>query len=135
MMHKLKKHYFWIIGLGVAILSFILLCISFAYTLKVGLELQNFIAFSVLSIIYGGASAGLYLMKPKAGFVIFIISLIVGFFEMFRVYLKDMDGWGDLVGLMSLLLFSAIGLVAGLVLQLVIFIVKKVQAKHKSEEN
>ena len=66
----------------------------------------------------GGVSSGFCFMKTKIGLVIFIIGLLVGYFEMYRKFIINLDGWGDLAGLFTLLAWSIIGLICGIAIQL-----------------
>jgi len=121
---------FWIIMCIVMISSFILLLAGVKLLLGNPITAQNLIAYLILSFIFSVVSSTLYLLKRKIAFVLFIAGLVIGFFEMSRMFLSDLSGWGDLVGLMSLFTWAAIGLGSGAAAELCRFIYKKINPGH-----
>jgi hypothetical protein len=129
---KKTKRNFWIIWLIVTAASFLLLFAGVKLLLGNPVTSQNILAYFILSFIFGVVAATLYLLNRKSACILFIIGLAVGFFEMSRMFLSDMSGWGDLIGLMSLLIWSGIGLGAGITAELVQFVYKKINS-HKDD--
>jgi hypothetical protein len=129
---KGTKRNFWIIWLVVMALSFVLLYAGVAILLGNPITVQNCMAFLILSFIFGVVSSTLYLLKQKTSCVLFVVGLIIGFFDMGRIFLSDMGGWGDLAGLMSLLTWVTIGLICGAAVALSRY-VYKIISSHKSE--
>ncbi len=113
MMENNRNKRFIAVGALVAVLSFTLLLIGVWLVLETQPNGKNIAAFVVLSLIFGGISAGLFYLKRKIGFILFAAGLAVGFFEMFRVFANGMGGWGDLVGIVSLFTWTVIGLACG----------------------
>ena len=124
-----EKRNFWIIWSIVTAVSFVLLFAGVKLLLGNPISPQNILAFLILSIIFGVISSTLYLLKRKAACILFIAGLAVGFFEMNRIFLGDMGGWGDLVGLISLLTWAGIGLGSGVVFELSRYIYKKINSR------
>jgi len=114
-----------IVGLMVAIISVVLLVVGFKFILTNGLLIQNIISFIILSIILGGISSALHYFKLKIAFPIFLMGIIIGFFEMYRTFLNGLNGWSDLVGIIFLLTWVLIGLITGLVVQFVRYLYRK----------
>ncbi|MDF2685028.1 MAG: hypothetical protein K0S55_209 [Clostridia bacterium] len=116
----------WIIGIIISLKSFILLLSGILVILGNNQpSFQSICVFILFSLIIGFVSAVLYSIKPKIGFFIFILGLIIGFFEMFRMFINGMGGWGDLTGLMSLLIWSVIGLISAAAVQFIWYLYKK----------
>ena len=130
-MNRFNKKYLWIVWLIVSVLSFVLLFLGVKGILKNEVTPQNILAFTILSLIFGGVSATFYFLKATIGLILYIVGLCIGFFEMYRTFINGMGGWGDLVGLMSLFTWAAIGLVVGLVVQLVWHLYKKMNARRE----
>lgn len=128
-MTKNNKSSALICGLIIAIVTFATFFLSIKYILKTSLLPTNIIAFIILSFIVGLISFGLYLLKPKIAFSLFLAGMIAGFFIMISSYMKDMDGWGDLIGLMTFFMFALIGLASGLIIQIVVYLINK-NKKH-----
>ncbi len=97
----------------VMLLSFGLLFAGVRLLLGNPVTAQNIIAYLLVSFTFGIISGALFLFKRKYAFLFFIAGLIVGFFEMIRIFLGNLDGWGDLTGLISLFTWAAIGLASG----------------------
>lgn len=129
-MLKIEKNQYWKIGLVTMIATFILLFIGVKVVLGNEVFIENIIAYTIFSVLVGIVAACLVFFKLKLAFVSFILGLIVGFFEMYRAFLKDMSGWGDLAGIISLLMWVVIGLVVGLVFQLAYYLSKKHKNKN-----
>lgn len=113
------------IGGIVALSSFFLLIFSVRYILGNPLVFKNFIAFAVFSLIVGVFCAALLLYKLKIAFGIFIFSLFIGFFELFRAFLNETNGWSDLIGIVTLFMATSFGLALGLIVQLIVYFVRK----------
>jgi hypothetical protein len=124
-MLKLERKQYWIIGLTVAIASFITFFLGVKVVLGNEVTLKNITAFIIFSTLVGIVASILTFFTLKIAVITFIIGLIVGFFQMYISFLKDMSGWGDLVGVMSLVVWIIIGLAIGLLVQLGIYLYNK----------
>lgn len=133
-MEKRNKKMAVLIAIIVAILSFSLLLLGIKYILGASIMLQNIIAFITVGIIVGAISFGLFLLRQKVSFVVFLFSLVSGFVFMFNTFNKDMDGWGDLAGLLSFFMFSLLGLTLALIIQLVAYLINRYK-KHISPKD
>lgn len=109
-----QRKQFLRMGFLVTISTFVLLAFAVGFILRAPLESQNYLAFLIFSLITGIITAVLIYTDARivAGF--FLFGLGMGFFEMYRVFMRDMAGWGDLIGLMSLFFWAAIGLGVGM---------------------
>lgn len=121
----LEKKHSWKIGLGVAIISLIMLLVGVLTVLGNQVNLKNIFAFLGFSLLAGAIALLLIQFNYKLTFGIFMLGLVIGFFEMYRIFLNGMSGWGDLIGILSLLMWVIIGLGAGLLAQLGCYIYKK----------
>lgn len=124
-MLKLDKKQYWIIGLIVTILSFAMLYIGIKVISANAVGVENIMGYIVFSVILGIVASALIFFRFKIAFLSFITGLLLGFFFMFKAFLYDMSGWGDLIGVVSLLIFTAIGLVAGMLIQLAYYLYKR----------
>ncbi len=131
-MEKLKRN-FWIIWIMVTIISFLFFFLGIKFILESQITVQNVIAYIIVSLLFGAISSCLYLLKLKIACAALIVGIIVGFFEMYRMFFNDLNGWGDLVGLMSLFTWMAIGLCAGTIGQFGYFLYKKLRTNKKAQ--
>ena len=113
------------VGIITGLSTFVLLIIGLRNVLGQEIEILNFIAFSVFGLIIGIICATLLFYKLKIAFPIFIVVLIIAFFEMFRNYIQDINGQGDLVGILSLFIISSFGLVIAVIVDFVLSLYKK----------
>lgn len=125
----MKKNKTLLVGLAVAVPSFLLILggIKFAYSGSI--SIQNVIAYVVIAAILGGISAGFYHYKLIHALQIFIIGIVIGYFEMFKSFSGGSDGWGDLAGLLSLFAWIVIGFLIGIIVQISVNLFKKISKK------
>lgn len=114
----IEKKHFLRMGTYVFLVTFLLLVFAVRFILGNPLETQNYIAFLILSSMAGIITSVLIYSQARIAAGFFIFGLGLGFFEMYRVFSRDMAGWGDLIGLISLFMWAVIGLGAGLLIQI-----------------
>ncbi len=124
-MFKLEKKNYLFLGAIIGILSFVLLFIGVKFVLGNEVNFNNMIAYLIFSLLAGGLASLLVFFRLKIAFLIYNIGLLIGYFEMYRAFLNGMGGWGDLVGVLSLFIWAAIGLGIGLVIQLGLYLYKR----------
>jgi hypothetical protein len=124
-MLKLERKNFWIIGLFAAILSFILFAVGMNVYSEMPLSIQNYMAYMVFSLIVGVVAAALIYFRLKISFLTFSIGLILGFILMFNAFVYNSTGWGDLIGIINLMMWTILGLVVGLLIQLGTYLYKR----------
>jgi hypothetical protein len=124
-MLKLERKQFWIVGLCVAILSFILITIGMTAVSTIGISIENYMAYIIFSLLTGIIAAVFIYFRLRIAFLLYIAGLVLGFFLMFYAFLYNTSGWGDLVGVLSLMMWTIIGLGAGLLVQLAYYLYKK----------
>lgn len=119
-----QKLYFWV-GLALFLLSFLLLFIGVRVVLGNPVSFRNAIAFMGYAFLAGALGGVLMFFKMKGGLITFILGLGIGFFEMYRLFFRNLSGWGDLVGIMTLFMWSLLGLGIGLCVEVIRFILKR----------
>lgn len=124
-MFKLERKNFWVIGLCVAVLSFILFAVGMNVYSTTGLNTGNYMAYMGFSLIVGAVTAVLVYFRLKIAFISFTSGLTLGFILMFNALLSNLSGWGDLAGVLNLMMFTILGLVVGLLIQFVYYLFKK----------
>ena len=102
-----------------------LLILGIKYVLGQDLVIMNVVAFAAFSIVIGLLAGAMLFYKLRKAFSIFIIGLLIGFFEMYRLFIAGPKEFGDLAGILSLFIFTAFGLVIGLVVEAIFYLVKK----------
>ncbi|NLC25804.1 MAG: hypothetical protein GX777_04175 [Fastidiosipila sp.] len=108
-----------------AVLSFALFLISLKFVLGTSLLWGNVIGLLVLSLILGLISLTLFLLNLKIAFYVFTGGLALAFIFMILSYSGGPGAWGDLVGALAFIFLTLLGLVGGLIAQLVFYLVKK----------
>lgn len=81
------------------------------------LEFNNVVAHFFFACLVAFIAIFLLLLEYRKAFVIFMLGLMLGFFEMYRAFFNKMSGWGDLIGLLNLMILTALGLILGLLVQ------------------
>ncbi|KXH87096.1 hypothetical protein [Sporosarcina sp. HYO08] len=113
------------IGLFTGLISFVLLIVSVRNVLDQTLVWKNYLAFGVFGLIVGTVAFLLLFYGLKIAFWIFMPALVLGFLELFRNFIFVDNGFGDLIGILSLFLFSTFGLVLALGVQFVVKLMRK----------
>ena len=107
------------------VLSFALFLISLKFVLGTSLLWGNVIGLLVLSLILGLIALTLFLLNLKIAFYVFTGGLALAFIFMILSYSGGPGAWGDLVGALAFIFLTLLGLVGGLIAQLVFYLVKK----------
>jgi len=124
-MLNLDKKKYWIVGLSVAIISFIMLFLGVKGVLAQEVNTQNILVYIGFSVLIGIVTSLLVFFRFKVIFVTFMVGLVVGFFEMYRAFIDGLSGWGDLVGILSLFIWVISGLVTGILAQTGYYLYKR----------
>ena len=85
----------------------------------------NYLTMAALSLAIGVFSFIFVLFRMFYAAGLFTAGLVVGSAFMLSTFWKGVAGWEDLIGLLSFFVFLAIGLAAGLLVQLIVFLVRK----------
>jgi hypothetical protein len=123
MINRKKKSV--LIGILVAAAALILLLIGFYVILSSKIAIRNIFAYIILSAVLGVISAAFYYFKFMAAFWIFFVGEVIGFYQMYRGFFDGMDGWGDLVGIISLLTWILLAFITGLAINVCIYLFRK----------
>ena len=123
-MHFMENH-FGKVGAIAGLSTFVLLVVGLRNVLGVDIEILTFVAFAVFGLIVGISCASMLFYKLRIAFPIFCVALIIAFFDMFRNYIQDIGGQGDLLGILSLLIISSFGLGISLIVQFIVTLIKK----------
>ncbi|BCJ94762.1 hypothetical protein acsn021_23310 [Anaerocolumna cellulosilytica] len=119
-----------ITGISIMIIIYILLYVGIVVLLKQKINSTNLLAYFIFSLIVG-VIAGLYIFfKLMPAFYCFIAGIIIGFYEMYRMFLNGMDGWADLTGFISMIVYIIFGFAIGIVAQLIRFFYNKSSQKR-----
>ena len=113
------------VGLFAGLSSFVLLVVGLRNVLGIDIEILTFVAFAIFSLIIGISCAAMLFYKLRIAFPIFCVALIIAFFDMFRSYIQDVGGQGDLLGILSLLIITSFGLGISLIVQFIVTLIKK----------
>lgn len=113
------------VGIIAGLSTFVLLVVGVRNVVGHEIEILNFIAFTLFGLIIGIACSALLFYKLGIAFTIFGIALVFAFFDMFRNYIQDVNGQGDLIGILSLFIISSFGLVLALIVQFVVHMYRK----------
>jgi len=112
-----SKKVFWTIWIATAVSSFFAFYIGVAWIAKSMVLPRNFLAYIIVSILFGGAASVLYLLRWKIACACYLAGIFAGFCMMYRAFSSNLSGWEDLAGLMSLFFGLLSGLFLGAVLQ------------------
>ncbi len=117
----------WKIGFFTALTSFVLLILGIRTVLGTELVFKNYLTFGVFSLTVGILASSLLFYKMKIAFRIFMAALILGFAEFFRSFLMDQNGFGDLIGVLSLFIITTFGFGLGIIVQFIVIGIRKLK--------
>jgi hypothetical protein len=120
-------------GLITALLNAAFFIVGIGLLLGNPLQLQNILAIGIFSLIIGALVFLFLLFRLMYAFGVFITGFLAGSVLMLSTFGKGVAGWEDLVGLLTYLFFLGLGLIAGLVLELIVYLVKR--SRKDSHEN
>lgn len=115
----------------VALPSFLLFFIGVRFVLGNTVTVQNVLAYIGFSILLGFVSAAFYRFRMKLACYIFDAGILAGFTGMYFSFFKDMNGWEDLTGILSLLIWIVLGFAAGLIAQLAQYLILKYKNRQE----
>ncbi|WP_252502531.1 hypothetical protein [Sporosarcina sp. Marseille-Q4943] len=115
----------WKIGFFTGLTSFVLLILGIRTILGTELVFKNYLTFGVFSLTVGILASSLLFYKFKIAFRIFMAALILGFVEFFRSFLMDQNGFGDLIGVLSLFIISTFGFGLAIIVQFIVIGIQK----------
>jgi len=124
-MFSVDRKRFWLVGLNAAAGTFVLLFAGMKMFAVTAIAMQNIVAYVIFSLIVGAVAALLVYFRLTIAFLCYVAGLVLGFMLMFRAFIFDKSGWGDLIGIVSLMMWLLIGLGAGFLLQLVRHLYKR----------
>lgn len=122
---KEKKRYVGLITLMVFAITYIVLYSEIKSVSGQNPSLKNMLVYGVFSLIIGGLFTAFYVAEFKILLSTFIAGNVIGFMVMHQIFASEMDGWGDLVGLITLFLWIMIGLGIGGILQIGAYFLRK----------
>ncbi|WP_432357898.1 hypothetical protein [Sporosarcina sp. UB5] len=117
----------WKIGFFTSLTSFVLLILGVRTILGTELEFKNYVAFGVFSLTVGILASTMLFYKMKIAFRIFMAGLVLGFAEFFRNFLMDANGFGDLIGVLSLFMITTFGFGLGIIVQFIVIGIRKLK--------
>lgn len=112
-------------------ITIFLLLIGIGVVLDQPLTTSNAITIAAYGLAAGMFTGALAFLGLKIGVIVFLIGLTIGFIEMFRSFLFGSSGFEDLAGLLSLFIFTAFGLVLGVIIEGIRYLLKKNQSPTK----
>jgi hypothetical protein len=115
----------WKIGFFTGLTSFVLLILGVRTVLGQELDWKNYLAFGIFGLIVGIFSSLLLFYKLKIAFRIFMVAVVLGFAELFRSFLMNKGGFGDLAGILSLFIITSFGLGIAFMVQAVVMLTRK----------
>ncbi len=110
---------FWFVS--ITIILFVGLWIAFTPSKYDGWHLEDYRGIMILAGI-----AALFCVLPgyfslKKAFIITLLAVFWGLIQL-SIQVRNIDGWGDLIGLLSFMMITAIGLLIGLIVEFVFWL-------------
>lgn len=122
----------WKIGFFTGLTSFVLMILGTRTILGTELVFKNYLAFGVFSLTVGILAAVMLFYNMKIAYRIFMVALVLAFAEFFRSFLMNTDGFGDLVGILSLFMISSFGFGVAVIVQVIVIILKKMKEENNA---
>lgn len=113
--------------LGVIVLSItlFLLLLGTGVILEQELTVSNAVTMVAYGLAAGMFAGALAYLDLRIGVYVFLTGLLIGFIEMYRNFLFGDGGFQDLAGLLSLFMFTALGLILAIVIEGIRFVLAK----------
>ncbi|NLA81880.1 MAG: hypothetical protein GX849_03505 [Clostridiaceae bacterium] len=108
-----------------ALLTFGVFYLGVGILLGTPLLPTNFLAMAVLGLIIGSIAFLFAFFRLKFALGFFVAGFAIGSAFMLYTFWDGVAGWEDLIGLLSFLFLQGLGLGVGLLLELIVFLVKK----------
>ncbi len=118
-------------GIALSLITFVLLIIGVSFLLGAALQLQNLAVYFVFSLLAGLIYLVLSGYQLTIVLFLFMTGLLVGFIEMYRAFWQELDGWGEIMGILALLIWPVVGIVLGVVITIGVTLYKKYQNKKQ----
>jgi hypothetical protein len=117
------------VTLGLFLLTFVAM-ISVSLILKTAIAAQNIAGFALFSFFVSIVISLGGFLGAKAYFFTALVLDIIGIIYMLILSItKYAEGWSDLVSIISYMLMLGIGIILGIVIQLIVFIRTKTKAR------
>ncbi len=121
----------WLYAAGTLCLLTFLQLIVFAVLSGMTLAVENMTGFAILSAVVSAAvTAGGWLDKKIFFYTVFLFYLTASGYMFYTALAKTAEGWTDLVGIVSFMFIIASGVAAGIILQFLVFILRKIKKRH-----
>ncbi|WP_342525641.1 hypothetical protein MKY84_08910 [Chryseomicrobium sp. FSL W7-1435] len=114
-----------ILGVIVMSITLFLLLLGTGIILDQELTTSNMVTMVAYGLAAGLFAGALAYLNLKIGLLLFLVGLLIGFIEMFRSFLFASGEFADLAGLLSLFMFTAFGLIIGLIVEGIRFLMNK----------
>lgn len=116
-MYKIGRQHFALAGAIIGVLTIVLILIGVIGVLEGPLYSRTLMIYVSFGILVGLVTAAFLFFGLRIAGNVFLAGLLLGFFEMFRGFFNKSNGWGDLIGILSVFLWTAAALCLGLVIQ------------------
>lgn len=121
----------WLYSAGIFFLLTLLQMIVFTVLSSMNLTVENIIGFTILSAVVSAAvAAGGWFDKKIYLYTVLLFYLTAGGYLLYIAVTKKADGWTDLVGIVSYMFVIAAGVTTGIILQFLVFILRKIKKRH-----
>lgn len=108
-----------------ALLVFAVFYLGVGVLLGTPLLVTNILAMAILGLILGSVAFILFFFGLYYAFGLYAGGFLAGSALMVSAFWQGVAGWEDLVGLLSFFFLVGMGLAAGLLVQLLVYLVKK----------
>lgn len=120
----------WKIGFFTGLTSFVLLILGIRTILGTELTFKNYLAFGVFSLTVGIIAAVMLFYNMKIAYRVFMVALVLAFAEFFRSFLMNTDGFGDVIGVLSLYMITSFGFGVAIIVQFIVIAIRKMKGKE-----
>lgn len=120
----------WKIGFFTGLTSFVLLILGIRTILGTELTFKNYLAFGVFSLTVGIIAAVMLFYNMKIAYRVFMVALVLAFAEFFRSFLMNTDGFGDVIGVLSLYMITSLGFGVAIIVQFIVIAIRKMKGKE-----
>lgn len=117
----------WKIGFFTGLTSFVLLILGIRTILGTDLTFKNYLAFGVFSLTVGIIAAVMLFYNMKIAYRVFMVALVLAFAEFFRSFLMNTDGFGDVIGVLSLYMITSFGFGVAIIVQFIVIAIRKLK--------
>ena len=77
-MRRQSRKYFWVVGIVVSLIAFVLLLVAIGIVLQNDVGMDNLLAFLIASVIFGAIAALIFYLRATIALTLYLLGIEIG---------------------------------------------------------